>query len=675
MFALFHLPLTLQVTIRNLPHSQYFVINGTHVKKDAPLEHLDIIQFGKYTFRFENPHVAVAVQLAHGARPLSSTGSTSSIDPTHTAAPSVDAATNEPPIETFESPIVDAAVPDQPIETVQAPISEEQPIPPPATTEPEVEIEPSIPIAAPSEPEEVPTSHQDAPIHEESVPESQMAVGENEGQNVEISVPTDSAPTEQPPAAEDPPPYTFVPNIVSEVEIGGDDEIDPAESSQADAFVPSQSNGALNSTPPDAAELNESTATMEGIEPINQSVMNASLQTFENGDDEMVFSQRPLTKPDGAEITSVHVSFVEQSVAESDEHEEVDGTEGATNGTTEQNGALDLSTQSGALASDALDQSVDAYTDHAVSAPEVDHQTEQTDGSSAVAPIVIEEDAAPTSIVTEEAHVHKSRKKAPKPEKQWKFLQNIESSSRSSRNSRTTALTATKSLSPTPSTKVKSPPRKAKSTKATAAAASAAAAAADEALHDPLYVDPNGISVDLDDQGRPRREVQATETDFSPFDSALDQILSSPTNTPSKKRKESSALEESATLGEATATKKVAPLPELAPSASDLSLQEAYNVIKDSYAPPLDASEPPGEQIRHIVTQLLTHHSPLTHHQIMLLTRLHAPYASKIKDIFQASWKLKFEQELGKEEIKTFFGHEQNRLWLNTAPTTNNLPQ
>lgn len=683
------LPFAPQVTIRNLPHSQYFVINGTHVKKDAPLEHLDIIQFGKYTFRFENPHVAVAVQLAHGARPLSSAGSNSSIGATLTSnAPEPSAApafsTEEP-----EPPVVAAAVPVEPVESIEAPVSEEIiPIPSTTTIETEVESEPALPIAVPSEPEEVPTPHQDAPIIEETVEAAKMEVDEKEGQDVELIVSVPSEPTEQPLAAIPPPSDEFTPNIVAEVELDDESDVEVADSSQADAFVSSQSNGALNSTPPAPVDLNASSATMEGIEPINQSVMNASLQTFENGDDdEMVFSQRPLMKPDGAEVTSVHVSFVEQSVAESDEHAEAGaGEEDATNGTTEQNGALDISVQSAALASDALDQSIDASTDYAIvesGLETVDSHAEESEVASSVASSTLAEDAQPSSVdVDQETPIVKS---PPKKVSTWKFY-NLENTSRSSRNSRTTALTSTKSItSPTPSSsatakaeKVKSPPRRKRSAKlSTAAAASAAAAAADEALHDRLYTDANGISVDLDDQGRPRKEPQnPAANDFTPFDSALDEILSSPANTPSKKRKAPSTTEEASALSETIATKKVTPLTsDPASSAADLPLQEAYNVIKDSYAPPLESSAAPGDQIRHIVTQLLTHHSPLTHHQIMLLTRLHPPYASKIKEIFQASWKLKFEQELGKEEIKTFFGHEQNRLWLLEPTTANDLPQ
>lgn len=180
---------------------------------------------------------------------------------------------------------------------------------------------------------------------------------------------------------------------------------------------------------------------------------------------------------------------------------------------------------------------------------------------------------------------------------------------------------------------------------------------------DLMYVDANGVSVDLGDEGR----AVKTETDL---DAAVTSMMSTPaimlvqTSPNLKKRKSTSALEVEGLYS----PKKVVPLS--GGSGGSADAEELLRNLQSSYEPPLtDPSASFGDQVHHIVTQLLIHHGTLSHPKIVALARKHAPYTERLRHLFPQPWKLNFEAALGTDLFQRHpaYGHEMNLLWINNS--------
>lgn len=324
-----------------------------------------MIQFGKYTFRFENPRVPVKNQIAKGARPLSETNSTASVKADTSTRELQVPSTRQKPIEKTDEEIhaaptvVTPLVPPHPAPLVQEHVSSERntnhPIthmepmaelttlnPPQVTTtiEPssamDLDAEPIIPppkaFISESRVEfdtdekktendpiidsamEVTPSQPDLTSSVTAIPiEQQEEVISLDGRNVaEEQIYTSSQPISEVAPAQlsgvastDYVPYAQPPQVL--------------EAAVEEPIPTSREDSQLDASPPSTANLDESIATVEAFEPINQSVMNGSFQAFDNGEIEMILSQRTVIKPNGQEMTSVNASYAEESVMESDE--------------------------------------------------------------------------------------------------------------------------------------------------------------------------------------------------------------------------------------------------------------------------------------------------------------------------------------------------------------------
>lgn len=660
-----------------------------------------MVQFGKHTFRWENPTVPVSVQIAHGALPMASNDphpKSSASTSSSALASSSSASSTGLAIETLKNvsstalSIDAASVPSQPSEAIQEDHSiinnANLPSMPTEVKTKNAESLSSIPsgsLLTQTEPVSASPTHssiaenhlpnngetvtstsvseaqtsseieshsivativsqeselQSLPVpitnsSEEHHGDSKMDVDVLEAVKVEKEdfasnddTPLASAINGAPPNGTQVSKYANTANHLSN---GSPEASQTSNFTSSQKALKSEAEGALN------ADLDASMAQSDHFEPLDASlVMNGSMEVVETGhlsESEITLSQRALRRDDGTEQTSLNTSFATNPSIYEEE---------ATNG---ENRSPDNSVSASQTEDLDVQKSIEVGEEG-----ELAHQNGLADEGKAV-------------------QVQKPKKAKRDPlasewNKKWRAA-----GARVTCNSGNFAEVVTRMV-PSPKT---SPPPLPKRTPRKAAATPSTAEGV-------VFVDANGVSTVIDDEGRANLrsldvdEHTAAAASFDSIDKYLGFNSTHDATSPSpnsKKRKSTSKEKKS------TPKKKSAPLP--SHEASATSSHRSFGTENASttsssvtYADPLPPTASKVEHQLHIANEILRQHGMLSHQQIKDHAQAYPPFKQTLKEIHGPDWKIKFEEALGKDEIRSSFGHQLNLLWIKDESANDN---